>query len=38
MDLHGETGESMPHNVDDQERENARLKQRLVELEAALSP
>ena len=38
MELHRETGEALAHIVDDQERENAKLKKRVAELEAALSP
>ena len=38
MELHWEIGEALAHTVDDQERENAKLKKRIVELEASLSP
>lgn len=38
MELHRETGEAFAHTVDDQKRENAMLKQRIVELEVALIP
>lgn len=38
MELHRETDEALAHTVDDQEMENSRLKQRIVELEASLNP
>ena len=38
MELHRETYEALVHTMDDQEKENAELKQRIVELEATLSP
>ena len=38
MEFHWETNEALAHTKDDQEGENPRLKQRIVELEAALIP
>lgn len=38
MELHWETNEALAHYVDDQERENARLKRRVIELEAPIIP
>ena len=37
MELHQETDEDLAHTVNDEERENAKLKQRISELEVALS-
>lgn len=37
MELHMEIGEALAYTMDDQEKENARLKQRIYELEATLS-
>ena len=38
MALHWETDEASAHTVDDHQRENARLKHIIVDLEVALSP
>ena len=38
MELHQETNKDLSHTVDDQEIKNARLKQRIVDLEDALNP
>ena len=38
MEIHRETNESLEHTVDDQEKENVRLKQRIDKIEVALSP
>lgn len=36
MELHWEIGEALVHTMDDQEKENGGLKQRIVELESYL--
>ena len=38
MKLHKENSESLAHTLDDQEKENAKLKQRMVEPEASVIP
>ena len=38
MELHREIDEALAHTMDDQKRENAKLKQRIDELEAPLNP
>ena len=38
MELNYETNESLAHTVDDQGRENYKMKQRIFELGASLSP
>ena len=38
MELHHATSEALAHTMDDLERENARLKKRVAELEVDLSP
>ena len=38
MELHRAASEALAHTVDDQEKENVKLEQRIVELEATPSP
>lgn len=38
MEIHQETGEALDHNVDDQERNKLRLKERIAMLEDSLNP
>ena len=38
MELHRETSEALGYTIDDQEKENAKMKQSIYKLEASLSP
>jgi hypothetical protein len=38
MELHRTTGEALAHTVDDQGKDNPRLKKRIAKLEVSLSP